>query len=301
MVTNGNSEEVRLPWPDVECQARPGETARALLDYIAWIAKEMRQLGFHGGSRREEWRRRVHQAYAALFVPPVPGYGDPYPPDVPPPRNPGMWPDIPSAAVPGMTVRHQLSVIGHLAIQLRDKDWMHARRGETEVWDSRLARVRDALDHGEAKPMPEEAQTSTPAATIKAIESIRSARAEKAKRRAAQERAAKRAAKKAAKAAKEAPKKPVGATKAASKTKAKPTAEAAPKPKKATKTKAETKPKAKAPAKKAAAAPKKKKTASKKATAKKTAAAKPAAKPKKAAKKKTASKPKKAPTGSRKK
>lgn len=281
MVTNGNAEAVLLPWPDVECQARPGETARALLDYVAWIAKEMRQLGFHGGSRREEWRRRVHQAYAALFVPPVAGYGDPYPPDVPPPRNAGMWPDIPSASVPGMTVRHQLSVIGHLAIQLRDRDWMHARRGETETWDARLARARAALDHGDAKPMPAEARTTTPAATLKAVEAIRAARAEKAKRRAAQERAAKRAAKKAAKAA---PKKAAKAT-------AKPAAEAPTKPKKAAK--AEARPKASP--KKTATAPKKK-TASKKAPTKKAAA-----KPKKAAKKKTASKPKKATSGSRKK
>ncbi|MGE0193702.1 MAG: hypothetical protein AB7T63_16885 [Planctomycetota bacterium] len=270
MVTSGNTEEVPLPWPDVECQSRPGETARALLDYVAWIAKEMRQLGFHGGSRREEWRRRVHQAYAALFVPPVPGYGDPYPPDVPPPRTPGTWPDIPSASVPGMTVRHQLSVIGHLAAQLRDKDWMHARRGETEIWDGRLARARAALDHGDAKPMPEEARTTTPEATIQAVASIRAARAEKAKRRAAQERAAKRAAKKAAKSANAAPRQAP--------------AKKAPKadtPARAPKTKTAT-PKQKTAAKKGP--PKKKAAATKK---------KAAAKPKKAAKKKS--------TGSRKK
>ena len=155
MASSGNANEAGLPWPDVESQARPGETVRAVLDYIVWIAKEMRQLGYHGGSRREEWRRRVHQAYVALFVPAVPGYGDPYPPDVPPARSPGLWPDIPCASIPGMTVRHQLSVMEQIATQLRDRDAFHVRRATRAVWDARLGRARAAVDHGDARPLPE--------------------------------------------------------------------------------------------------------------------------------------------------
>lgn len=226
MSRGGKTKLAGLPWPDVSSDARPGETVRAVLDYITWIAKEMRLLGFHGGSRREEWRRRVHQAYVALFVPAVPGYGDPYPPDVPPARSPGLWPDIPSAAIPGMTIRHQLSVIEQIAAQLRDRDWFHMRKATTAVWDGRLSRARAALDHGDARPMPEEAHTQPSDAVLEAVEANRKALAEKAKRRKAQiraeRRASRRAKKKAAKkaAAGEAPSQPAVPRKVAAKKKA---------------------------------------------------------------------------------
>ncbi len=197
MSTSGKSKTLSLPWPDVASTTRPGESSRSVLDYIAWIAREMRQMSFHGGSRREEWRRRVHQAYIAMFIPPIPGYGDPYPPDVPPAKHPGTWPDIPSASVPGMTIRHQLRVIEHLAVQLRDGDWMHARRGEVEAWDVRLARAREALDHSELHPFPDEARTEPSEATRAAVEADQRAREEKAKRRAAQQRAEQRSAQRA--------------------------------------------------------------------------------------------------------
>ena len=73
-----------------------------LLDDVSeFVTEQMLAVGFHAGSRRDEWRRRVHTAYVALFRPVLPGHGDPYPPDVPPPVNPGVWPDIPSSSIPG--------------------------------------------------------------------------------------------------------------------------------------------------------------------------------------------------------
>ena len=73
-------------------------------------------VNFDGLTDLGVWRGRVQQAYRALFMPPVPNHGDPYPPDVPPPRNPGIWPDIPSARVPGMTdaVARRMNVETHL-------------------------------------------------------------------------------------------------------------------------------------------------------------------------------------------
>lgn len=292
MSPSAKTSVVGLPWPDVSSESRPGETVRAVLDYIAWIAKEMRLLGFHGGSRREEWRRRVHQAYAALFVPAVPGYGDPYPPDVPPARSPGLWPDIPSAAIPGMTIRHQLSVLEQIATQLRDRDWFHMRKATTAVWDGRLSRARAALDHGDARPMPEEAHTRPSDAVLAAVEANRKALAEKAKRRKAQVRAERRASKRAqAKATRKKAAAPRAAATAAAPSKPAPAKTAA-----AQKAPAKKAAKAKAPARKKAAA--KKATGPKKAATRKKTARKAA--PKKAARQ-AATKPKKAAARSRKK
>jgi hypothetical protein len=90
----------------------------------------------------------------------IPGYGDPYPPDVPPAKNPGIWTDVPSAHMTGMTLRHQLTVIGRVAEDLRSVPWLHARAQEIAEWDRRLSTARDALDHGSTLPLPDEARTA---------------------------------------------------------------------------------------------------------------------------------------------
>jgi len=175
-----------LPWPEMESQEAPGRTIREVLDYLCWISREMRQLGYHSGSDRETWCRRVHQAYAALFVPMVPGHGDPYPPDVPPARNPGIWPDIPSAAIAGMTLRHQLTVMEMLATQLRSRRWIHARAQEVSSWDRRLKRAYDALDHGEALTLPADARTEASEEAMEEAAAAEQALKDRARRRGAQ-------------------------------------------------------------------------------------------------------------------
>ncbi|MDA1193651.1 MAG: hypothetical protein O2894_00545 [Planctomycetota bacterium] len=140
------------------------------MDYLVWICREMRQLGFHSGSEREEWCRRCQAAYNAFCMPMLPGYGDPYPPDVPPARNPGIWPDIPAATIPGMTLRHQLTVLEMLSRQLRERSWPHARATEIAGWDERLGRAITALDHGDTMPMPKEAATQPSAEALAAAE-----------------------------------------------------------------------------------------------------------------------------------
>jgi metal-sulfur cluster biosynthetic enzyme len=254
-----------LPWPEMDSVETPGRTIRWLLDYIIWISREMRQLGHHSGSDREEWCRRVQRAYAALFIPMFPGRGDPYPPDVPPARNPGIWPDVPSSAIPGMTVRHQLTVAEMVMHDLRTTQWTHARADEIAAWDSRLSRAYAALDHGEAFRMPEEATTETCQAAIDLAEESERALKEKARRRAreikkhlSEKREAKKAAKKAKK--KATPKKADVAAEAEK-------TDAAPAPKKPAATKKKAAPKKKASTKKKAA----KKKAAKKSTKKKTA------------------------------
>ena len=111
--------DVSLPWPEMQSSARPGETVRQMLDYICWIAQDLQLLGAHGPGEVATWRRQVGIAYRALVNPMIPGYGDPYPPDVPPARSPGLWPDVAAHDIPGMTLRHQLVVIGMLADQSR--------------------------------------------------------------------------------------------------------------------------------------------------------------------------------------
>ena len=135
------------------------ESIRGILDYLCWITEVTIESGFHGGAEQAAWRRRVGEAYAALFLPPLPGHGDPYPHDVPPPRNPGVWPDVPASRVPGMTVRHQLKVIGLKAASLRDDIWIHVPQEVQKEWDERLSRARAALDHGEGLLMPEDMRT----------------------------------------------------------------------------------------------------------------------------------------------
>jgi hypothetical protein len=235
-----------------------GRTVRAVLDYIHWICREMRQIGFHAGTDRDEWCRRVQRAYTVLFIPIFPGHGDPYPPDVPPARNPGIWPDIPAASFPGMTLRHQLTVMEMLTRDLRDRPWAHARTSDTAEWDRRLGLAFTALDHGEHTPMPEAARSEPSEQAIEAAKAEHKALKDRARRRSRQLRRQMRK-------RKAARKKQTAKKKAAPKKTAK---------KSATK---------KTTAKKKAAATKKKKTGKKKKTAKRKKAAQ-----KKTAKKKTA-------------
>ena len=173
-----------LPWPEMESKESPGRTIRELLDYLCWINREMRQLGHHSGSDREEWCLRVHRAYAALFIPVYPGHGDPYPPDVPPARNPGIWPDVPSSAIPGMTLRHQLTVSEMVLRDLRERSWPHARPEDIAEWDRRLSVAFAALDHGELTPMPDEARTEQSQEAIAQAQAVDDALKRKARRRA---------------------------------------------------------------------------------------------------------------------
>ena len=172
-----------LPWPEMQSQRQPEHPIRRLLDYLIWVTREMRQLGFHSGSERDEWCRRCQQAYRSLFVPMVPGHGDPYPPDVPPARNPGIWPDIPAAGIPGMTVRHQLTVIEMLGRQLRDRPWPHARANEVGEWDRRLDAACTALDHGEGTPLPETEQSEASQEALDQAEATEKALRDRQRRR----------------------------------------------------------------------------------------------------------------------
>jgi hypothetical protein len=281
----------------MESEYRPGETLRELLDYVLWISKQMGQIGFHAGSERAHWCRRVHQAYAALFVPMLPGHGDPYPPDVPPARNPGIWPDIPSSLIPGMTLRHQLTVIRMLAEQLRNRVWTHVRPSDIAEWDRRLSRARDALEHGPDHPLPEEARSEPSAAAAAEHAARQQALHDKARQRAEELRRQLRAhaRKKRAEAKQPATKKKAtkksAAKKAPTKKKVtkKPAAKKAPAKKKVTKKPAANK---KAAAKKKVTKkPAAKKTPAKKKVTKKPAAKKAPAKKKAAAKKKVTKKP----------
>ncbi len=276
-----------LPWPEMPSKETSGKSIREVLDYLCWIAREMRQLGFHSGSDRDAWCRKVHTAYAALFVPMVPGHGDPYPPDVPPARNPGIWPDIPSAVIPGMTLRHQLSVMEMQAFALRARVWIHARPQEVAEWDRRLRIATKALDHGELLPMPDDARTEPSELVLEQAAAAQKALKDRARRRSLQLRrqfAASRKEKAAKKKAAAAPKKKAAPKKAAVKKKVAPKKAAAKKAavKKAVKKKGVKKKavKKKAAAKKAV----KKKAAPKKVAVKKKSAKKKTA-PKKAAKK----------------
>ncbi len=256
-----------LPWPEMKSSEAPERTIRDLLDYICWITTEMRQLGFHSGSDRDHWCQRVHSAYAALFIPVIAGYGDAYPPDVPPARNPGIWPDIPSARVPGMTLRHQLKVMEEVALRLRKRVWIHPRPEDVAAWDRRLLAACEALDHGDRAPMPEEARTTISQEAMEQAAVAAKALKDRARRRGLQLRQQFAAARK----AKAAKKKAAPKKKAASKKKVAPKKKAASKKKVAPKKKAASKKKA-APKKRAAqkkkAAPKKK-AASKRKTARK--------------------------------
>jgi hypothetical protein len=157
-----------------------------MLDYICWVAAQMRETGFHGGPDRDPWSRRVQTAFRALLNPLVLGHGDPYPSDVPPPKNPGIWPDVPAALIPGMTLRHQLVVLEIIADQCRGHASVHARVEEASEWDRRVAAAFEALDHGQALPMPDTARTTPSKAVLDAAAAHEKAIREHAKRRSRQ-------------------------------------------------------------------------------------------------------------------
>lgn len=174
---------MRPPWPEHSSTARPTETVRRILDYLVWISVELSRTAFHGEADREIWRLRVHRAYQALFLPPLAGRGDPYPPDIPPAERPGVWPDVPAASIPGMTVRHQVKVIGLLAEELRDRAWGGTRPIEVEIWDRRLATAREILDHGPQLPLPEQSMTSASEGAMAAAKAQEEAVAEHTRKR----------------------------------------------------------------------------------------------------------------------
>jgi hypothetical protein len=138
---------------------REKASIRGILDYLHWAATRMLALGAQAGPGREGWRERIWRAYSALFIPPVLGHGDPYPPDVPPAQTPGIWPDIPAAGITGMTVRHQLTVVAMLSESLRQARFSNLRTTEFAEWDRRLARAREAMEQGPENALPEEART----------------------------------------------------------------------------------------------------------------------------------------------
>lgn len=149
-------------WPDVAAATSPALKVRDQLDYLVWIAATVEPLGFHGGPDLETWRGRVQRAYAALVDSMAPGHGDPLPPDVPPAVQPGTWPDVAAASIPGMTIRHQLSVIGSIAAHTREDRGFPRTPAETATWTQRIQTAYDALDHGPSMPVPATARTQPP-------------------------------------------------------------------------------------------------------------------------------------------
>jgi len=288
---------LKLPWPELPSAHRPEENIREILDYLCWVATEMAIEVVPSGADLAFWRGQVQEAYGALFLPPVPNHGDPYPPDVPPPRTPGVWPDVPSAGVPGMTLRHQLKVISVRALELRKLVWIHARDTEVAEWDRRLSLARAALDRGDEQPMPEEARTQPSETVLAEARAQEEAIKEHARKRAIRLQRLKAQSRKKPVAPKKVPvaeakETPVAKKKAAPKAK-----------KKVPATKAKKKPVAKKVAKKKAAPKAKKKAPTAKAKKKPVAKKKvPAAKAKKkpVAKKKVAPKAKTKPAAKKK-
>lgn len=170
--------------------ARPGETVREMLDYLVWIAQDLMLLGAYSGSDVAPWRRQVGVAYRALVNPMMPGYGDPYPPDVPAARSPGLWPDVAAHDMPGMTVRHQLAVIGMLADKSRQGVAVRVRPELLQDLEMRIARARTALDHGPARPLPSAARTQPSTDLIALAEAEEKAVRERARKRARRDRPA---------------------------------------------------------------------------------------------------------------
>lgn len=152
-------------WPDVPAAASAGRKIRDQLDYIVWISEVMEPAGFHGGADQEGWRRRTQTAYSSLVDAMAPGHGDPLPPDVPPAVRPGTWPDVPSGAVPGMTVRHQLAVIRAIASTSRTNRLHPHSPQDVAAWATRVQAAFDALDHGPSLAMPDAARTAPPVPT----------------------------------------------------------------------------------------------------------------------------------------
>lgn len=149
-------------WPDCSAASTPGSTVRDQLDYLVWIAEALEPVGFHATDEVDLWRPRVDRAYLALIDAMVPGHGDPLPPDVPPSIRPGTWPDVPAATFPGMTVRHQLTVIRTVSRASRENTSFPHQPADVAAWAARVQTAYDALDHGPALAMPAEARTQPP-------------------------------------------------------------------------------------------------------------------------------------------
>ena len=150
-------------WPDRPAAATHGMTVRDQLDYIAWIVETAETIGFHPPSECETWRQRVHRAYGALVDPMVQEHGDPLPPDVPPAVQPGTWPDVPSATLPGMTIRHQLTVLRTIAVLSRGHAAVHHNPVDSDRWAARVQVAYEAVNHGSAYAMPDTARSAPPA------------------------------------------------------------------------------------------------------------------------------------------
>ena len=146
-------------WPDLPSAGGPGKRVRDQLDYLAWVAEAAEALGLHGPPELDAWRERVQRAYTALVDPMMSGHGDPLPPDVPPSTRPGTWPDVPAAAIEGMTVRHQLTVVRTIADQSRRQGAVYHQPPEASRWAARVQAAAAAMDHGAALPMPDSART----------------------------------------------------------------------------------------------------------------------------------------------
>jgi hypothetical protein len=181
-------------WPDIPAATSSGRKVRDQLDYIVWISDVKEPAGFHGGADQEDWRRRSQIAYTSLVDAMAPGHGDPLPPDVPPAVRPGTWPDVPSGAVPGMTVRHQLAVIRAIATTSRTNRLFPHSAQEVVAWTTRVQSAFDALDHGRALPMPDAARTAPPVPTQSSKPRLAKARPAKARPAAAKAAPRKRAA-----------------------------------------------------------------------------------------------------------
>jgi hypothetical protein len=149
-------------WPDIASSKGHGIKVRDQLDYLAWVAEAAEQIGLHVAGDMSAWRERVQKAYSALVDPMMHGHGDPLPPDVPPSVRPGTWPDVPSAGIQGMTVRHQLTVIRTIAEQSRRQGAAYQSPAESERWCARVQAAHAAMDHGAALPMPDTARTKAP-------------------------------------------------------------------------------------------------------------------------------------------
>lgn len=167
IVLSGRSAPLTTSWPDVPAATKAGSTVREQLDYVVWIAEAMEPIGFHPPPELEAWRRRVQTAYSALIDSFTPGHGDPLPPDVPPSVRPGQWPDVPAHSVPGMTVRHQLTVIRTIAGNSRINGTFPRQPGDVSTWSARVQAAFDALDHGPVMPMPPTHRTTPPPAPVK--------------------------------------------------------------------------------------------------------------------------------------
>ncbi len=149
-------------WPDGPAAMKAGLTVRAQLDYIVWIAEAMEPISFHPPPELDVWRRRVQTAYSALIDSFTPGHGDPLPPDVPPSVRPGFWPDVPAYSVPGMHVRHQLTVLRTVSGISRTNLVFPHSVTDVATWTARVQTAFDALDHGPSLVMPDTFKTVPP-------------------------------------------------------------------------------------------------------------------------------------------